>query len=596
MILLIVGSIALSTFLAIYAWRRRNKPGVLTFAWLMTAIAESSFASGFSILSRTVATAQFWMKMNFLGITVIPVLFLIFIVQYSGRERWLSRIRIALLFIIPLATQIVMWTDDLRSLFVGEVQFVQEGSLILMQIQSPGPWLKIHIGYTYLLTLTGIVCIVLMIIRPFHLYRKQAIGLLIGIIPPILNSMMIVFDLVPALKNQLTPFGFTLMGSVFAWTLFHHQFLNVVPVARDLLIDSMSDGMLVLDVQHHIVDLNPAVQHLLGPASSQCIGQSAYEVLQSWHGLEEHLRKDTQVQAEIIIEHHGTQFDYHLRISPLIDKRGRQVGKLIMLRDITERKRAEVELQEKNTQLYELNASKDKFFSIISHDLRSPFSALLGFSQLLEQNFGTYTPTEIKQKVHWLHVSAERLHALLENLLTWSRLQRGAMQQQPEPIQLSDIAEENIDLFAPKAEQKKIVLTRTVPEHLWVYADYGMINTVVRNLISNALKFTPVGGRIEVSAQECNDIVEVSVSDSGIGIYPGDLPKLFRIDVQYTHLGTDGEKGTGLGLILCQELVERNSGRIWVESTVGTGTTFRFTLPCQQSEITRYATHADKPT
>jgi two-component system sensor histidine kinase/response regulator len=123
------------------------------------------------------------------------------------------------------------------------------------------------------------------------------------------------------------------------------------------------------------------------------------------------------------------------------------------------------------------------------------------------------------------------------------------------------------------------VITQTVPEHLWAYADYNIVNTVIHNLVSNALKFTPAGGHVEVSAREQSDVVEIAVSDTGVGIYPGDLPKLFRIDVQYTHLGTAGEKGTGLGLILCQELVERNHGKIWVESEVGKGTIFRFTLP-----------------
>lgn len=178
-----------------------------------------------------------------------------------------------------------------------------------------------------------------------------------------------------------------------------------------------------------------------------------------------------------------------------------------------------------------------------------------------------------------LHVSAERLYALLENLLTWSRLQRGAMQQQPEPIQLADLIEDNIALFTAKAREKEVALAQTVPENLWAYADYSMVNTVVHNLISNALKFTPAQGRVDVSGQAQNGMVEIAVSDTGVGIYPGDLPKLFRIDMHYTRAGTAGEKGTGLGLVLCQELVERNQGKIWVESAVGKGTNFKFTLP-----------------
>jgi PAS domain S-box-containing protein len=588
-------STILSIFLAVYAWRQRNKPGVPAFALMMAAIAVSSLAEGISMFSYTAESAKFWIKLNFLGIVTIPVFFLIFILQYSGRERWLSRLRIAMLFLIPLMTQIIIWTDDGHGFFFDQLEFSPYGSLMLLDAVRFGRWFRIHIGYTYLLTLTGIMVIISMIIRPFHLYRQQAAGLLLGIMPPILNSTLNASTLIPGIRSQLTLFSYTLMGSIFAWTLFHRQFLDVVPVARDILIDSMGDGMLVLDARHRIVDLNPAAQHLLNSTiSSEYIGQSAFDVLQAWYGLGTLLQQDTHVQTEIALEHQGTQHHYLLRISPLTDKRGKQAGKLIMLRDITERKWAEeklleahAELQEKNAQLHELNASKDKFFSIISHDLRGPFATLLGVSKLLEENAEAYPPDEIKKRVHWLRVYTKRLYTLLENLLTWSRLQRGAMLQQPELIHLFDIVEDNIALHAPKADEKEIVLTQTIPQqHLQAYADHSMINTVIQNLISNALKFTPAGGHVTVSAREQHNIVEVSVSDTGIGIPPREFSKLFRIDAQYTHSGTAGEKGSGLGLILCHELVERNGGTIWVESEVGKGTTFRFTLPCQKPEAT----------
>ncbi len=243
--------------------------------------------------------------------------------------------------------------------------------------------------------------------------------------------------------------------------------------------------------------------------------------------------------------------------------------------EIAERKRAEAELRD-------ANASKDKFFSIISHDLRSPFNAVLGYMQLMFEDFETYEPEQLKQNIEHVYKSAERLYALLENLLTWSRIQRGAMKCKPEEFDLQEIAENNIDLFFSKAEQKRVLLKTSVQEGMGVYADYNMVNTVIRNLVSNALKFTSTDGIIEISAQNRNDHFEISVSDTGAGIPAEDLAKLFRIDVQYTNLGIDGEKGTGLGLILCQDLVEKNGGRIWVESEVAKGTTFRFTLPTKK--------------
>ena len=239
------------------------------------------------------------------------------------------------------------------------------------------------------------------------------------------------------------------------------------------------------------------------------------------------------------------------------------------------------ELEAQKIELAELNASKDKFFSIISHDLRSPFNALLGFAQLLSENVGQYSLDEIKQKADRIRNSAEKLYDLLENLLTWSRIQRGAIEYYPEKFDLAEVIEDNIELFAPNADHKSITLNSSLQEEILVYADYSMVNTIIRNLTSNALKFTNDGDSVTLSAtiRQNDQYVEMAVSDTGIGISEEVLPKLLRIDTQHTDVGTAGEKGTGLGLILCKELVEKNGGKIWIESEVGKGTTFRFTLP-----------------
>jgi PAS domain S-box-containing protein len=254
--------------------------------------------------------------------------------------------------------------------------------------------------------------------------------------------------------------------------------------------------------------------------------------------------------------------------------------------EISERKQAEDELlviqndlQETNAQLQELNASKDKFFSIISHDLRSAFGVLFGFTELLTTRIDVYSKDKLKDLIAKLNTSVERMYALLENLLTWSRIQRGIMKCEPNCIDLFDIVEENMAIFMSRAEYKEVALRSLIQENTLAYADYDMVNTVVRNLISNALKFTDTGGSITVSAVSENQHVEVTVSDTGCGIDEKGIANIFRIDTTYTSIGTAGEQGTGLGLILCKELIEQNGGRIWVESEIGEGTVFRFTVP-----------------
>jgi len=248
-------------------------------------------------------------------------------------------------------------------------------------------------------------------------------------------------------------------------------------------------------------------------------------------------------------------------------------------REITERKRAEEQLKDLNQQLREANTSKDRFFSIISHDLRGPFSALLGFSETVITCIDEYSKEKIKENMLRIRTSSEAIYTLLENLLAWSRLQQDMLEYYPGEISLDELTEDSIYLFEPGAEQKQITLRSVVQKNTTAYADSNMIDTVFRNLISNALKFTHSGDTIEVSATQTGDHVEIAVSDSGIGISREDIPKLFQIDTQYTNVGTAGEKGTGLGLSLCKDLIEKNGGRIWIESEVGTGTTFKFTLP-----------------
>lgn len=237
------------------------------------------------------------------------------------------------------------------------------------------------------------------------------------------------------------------------------------------------------------------------------------------------------------------------------------------------------QLDEKNAQLMKLTASKDKFFSIIAHDLRAPFTGLMGLTEVLAEEFDAYSRDQLRGMLRRLHGSSERVYSLLENLLTWSRLQRGLIEHTPEEIFIDNLIERIIPLFASKAEQKQVLIRSMIPQKTVAYADLRMVNTVIRNLLSNALKFTDAHGIIEVSAKSGQESVEIAIADTGIGMSREYQEKLFRIDAKSSRQGTAGETGTGLGMILCKEFVDRNGGRIWVESEEGKGSTFRFTLP-----------------
>ena len=244
------------------------------------------------------------------------------------------------------------------------------------------------------------------------------------------------------------------------------------------------------------------------------------------------------------------------------------------------------ELEKQNTELAtseeklkEALATKDKLFSIIAHDLRGPLGTIRSFLQIIVDEPDSYSPDDLKDFLTEMKKSSEKTFDLLENLLNWARSQRGVIEFKPEEQDLKLVIEENLNLLSSNAKRKSINLLTETEHPVIGYFDKNMITTVIRNLISNALKFTSASGFVKVNAVENPDNIIVSVTDNGLGIKDEDKPKLFQQDQNFTTKGTTGEKGTGLGLILCKDFVERNSGKIWVESEVGKGTSFLFTIP-----------------
>ncbi|NLT52656.1 MAG: PAS domain-containing protein [Ignavibacteria bacterium] len=237
-----------------------------------------------------------------------------------------------------------------------------------------------------------------------------------------------------------------------------------------------------------------------------------------------------------------------------------------------------VKLTESEEKLKELNANKDKFFSIISHDLKSPFTSLLGFSDFLLNDIDEMEKDEIKEFVQNINSSAKGVFKLLQNLLEWSRLQTDRIEFFPGLFDIGILINDLKDIYVANLIQKSIKLEITLDNDLKVYADKNMIETVIRNLLSNAIKFTPNGKKIHITAKRNDEFVYVSVRDEGVGISESNMKKLFRIDEHLTTDGTNAEKGTGLGLILCKEFVNKNGGEIQVSSEINNGTEFKFNL------------------
>ena len=237
------------------------------------------------------------------------------------------------------------------------------------------------------------------------------------------------------------------------------------------------------------------------------------------------------------------------------------------------------EIENHREQLKALNASKDKFFSIIAHDLRNPIGGFLNLTEVLANNFDVFSEKESKEFIDVMNQASKQLYNLLENLLQWSRAQTGRISYEPQFISIRKMVDEAIDALMINIENKGIKININIDEKTVAYVDKNMITTVIRNLLSNAIKFTHSNGFISIRCKQTDNLIELSVTDNGVGIKKNDQEKLFRIDKHITTEGTSAEKGTGLGLILCKEFVAMNRGEIWVESEINKGATFIFTLP-----------------
>lgn len=248
--------------------------------------------------------------------------------------------------------------------------------------------------------------------------------------------------------------------------------------------------------------------------------------------------------------------------------------------DITTRNRAEEEIKLQNEKLLKLNAEKDKFFSIISHDLRSPFQGFLSLTGLIAEQINEFTPEELSTITSNMHQKALNLSNLLKNLFEWTQIQNGSLTSHPEELSLKSLVEDMIESLSLRSAAKEISITNLVKDEVQIFADEKMIKSVLLNLLSNSVKFTNRNGIVSVSAKKLEDgKIQVVVRDNGIGMSKKEMEKLFKLGEKIGSIGTEGELSTGLGLLLCKEFIDQHHGKIWAESVEGNGSSFYFTLP-----------------
>ncbi len=578
----------IATVLALFAWQHRAAAGMIPLSVLMLAMAWWSLTYALQLSRADLQTKIIFCNTSFLGVVTVPTAWLAFAIEYTGHGQWLTRRRLILLTIFPLLTALTIWTDGWHHWFRSLVAVSTGGPYRLLDITN-GPAFWMHAACSYALLMTGAFLLLQALVRSPHVYRGQTVAILIGALAPWIANVVTVAKLAPSLHLDLTPFAFTLSGLSIGWALFRFGLLDVAPVTPDTIIESMSDGVIVLDAQDRIVDINPVAEGILTCVASQVVGHPAPQVLSRWPDLVERYRSMAETNSEIAVGEGVVQRYFDIRISPLRDRQRHLTGRLIVLRDVTRRVEMEKELQRAKEAAEAANRAKDEFISVVTHELRSPLSSVLGSVGLLEDGDAGPISEEQRDFLRIIEANTQRMATLASDLADISRIESGQLQLEMQPVSLIEVIGEVVQSTRLQMKRKGQTLLLQVSDDLpKVWADHIRLVQVITNLVSNAHKFTPEGGRIAIRAtcaanqwdsQGAKDVVHIAVEDNGIGIKAEDLGKLFQ---KFSRVGNrDALKipGTGLGLSIAKNLVEMQGGCIWCESEFGQGSTFHFTVP-----------------
>jgi len=580
---------AIASVLTSIAWRYRDTAGAPAFALLMLTVVVWSLAYAFELSSAYLPAKLFWTRVEYIGIVLLPAAWFAFACQYTGHASWLGRRAIVLLAVEPVAILLLIWTNEYHTLFwrsIGQAP----GDPLFAWRSTRGVAYWAHAGYTYLMLLAGTILLIRAFMRSPGLYRGQTTGLLIGALVPWVSNGLYLAGLNPLAPLEVTPFAFLITGLIIAWSVLRFQLLAIVPVGRDRVIEEIAEGMLVLDRDSRIVDINPAACQVLGRSARAIIGQPASTILAGWPAATHtSLPTDAAHQELALVEgSHPRHFD--LRISPLRGHGGRVSGHVILLHDITERKQAEIALAQAKETAETASRVKSAFLGNMSHELRTPLTIIQGIAELLRAGeYGALTVDQ-QESVDRIMGSCDDLLALINAVLDMSRIEDGQLALYFDDIAITSQVDAVVAQLGPQIERQGNTLTVHYPAELGtIYTDPARLRQVLFNLLQNANKFTARGNislNVTVEAASSHEgalapqqFVVFQVSDTGIGMTAEQQQQLFQPFTQADSSTTRRYKGVGLGLTLSRSLCQMLGGDIQVQSALGHGSTFTVRLP-----------------
>ncbi len=572
-------TLAMALNLVVYAWSRRKTAIGKAFIVLMAAIAEWSLMTVLQLCSGTFALQSFWHKLWYPGIVVVPVAWFVFVMIYTGHDKFLTPRNLFLLGLMPVLTLIATFTDDVFHLMFRAVLW-DTASPSPVVFTVPNIWFWVHTIYSYSLMFLALIWLVKTFIDTSSIYRKQAGILLAGsLIPWIIN---LIFVLGPQIVSQVdpTPAAFAVTGLVAFWGLMRFQLLDIMPVARDTIVKDIRDGIIVVDANRYIVDLNPAAQGITGYSAHEIIGKPLGNAFPGKEKELDYLYSMGQGDTEIALGEDNTPRYYKIHTSPLYEG-NRLRGHLLLLYDVTEQKGTAQRVQELRGEQQKLRqeltlSTRDKheFMEYLTRELRTAFGGVLSDCRRI---IAASPPEPYLSQMKNTHSKIAELDRRAQEFLDFLRTETGTIEIIPVTFDILTILKQASSEVIPLFQSKECALTADFPDLLPpVMADKERTLEVAAIFLRAALLLAPAGGRVEIHIQPDRDYLNTEFLISDVVIAQGE--ELFD---PYSIISADGEPimGCRVGLALCKRLVELSDGRVMVESNPQRGTKFSFSLP-----------------
>ena len=553
--------------LAVWIGLHKNKSLFNWYSLLLIAAATWAVAYGFELASQSLEQMLFWIKIEYFGICALPTLWLVFCFNFIGREYWVNPFSLGVFILYSLSTYIAVFTNNSHHLFYASTQLnTLAAPFPLLEIE-PGPWYKLHTLIFYAMVIWGYISLFFYLGSSKSIFRKQNIIIIISTLIPLLVNVAYVFlEIRPYGHLDLTPFAFLATAFIIAMGLLRIGLFDLMPVARAKVINQMGDGFVLIDDQGRISDFNESFGRLSKKSEQDLLAVSLDEVF------EQNIVARVSASNNLI----KYQDDYYELSRVNVNHGKKVVGQSILFKNVTERVNGDKRLQEQRIELQKLNRLKDRLFSIIAHDLRGPLHNLQEVLTLVNANL--LTESEKESLMVDLSRSVDQSVGLMENLLSWASSQQKGETIKRESFDVNDVLQEVLGSIKALLEKKLLKVKLDMDQASVVQADREMIKIVLRNLISNAVKFSNEATTISISAKSGKKGLEIAISDQGIGMSAEELKKLFSLDLR-SRRGTSNEEGSGLGLMLCKDFIEKNKGKLNVKSEEGKGSTFSFCLP-----------------